>query len=222
VGRWAALLCIIAGTALGQTAATVFDPALERLVQQGGRELDRGRPPLVGPDGRRVASCRALLGAPQRAALVAAVREQRVFAEYQICFALEALQTARPARDAGEAASAPAEALRDQLDLRSFPSSLAPRLPAGRDPVSIARLGAPTATPSRFTVAVEDPAWTFELSVVAAADFDGDGTEDWLVRLTDRAREGSYDGSCFLVVHHVRRPGPLEAACLDARSSGWP
>jgi hypothetical protein len=155
-----------------------------------------------------------LLDLPDRTAAVESVRENRIFQEYQTCFALEVLRLAREPADRPTIDDRPpAATLRERLDLRSFPNSLRPRLRAKAGATTLAQAGLVTTTSSPFTVTVSDPQWTFRLTALAAADFDADGCEDWLVRLVDRAKAGSYVGSCILVVHKVRDPGLLTANC---------
>ena len=110
---------------------------------------------------------------------------------------------------------APARAVAERLDLGSFASAFGPRVaPCGT--TTPAQLGLSPRLVSDHALALGDRGWTVRLDVLAAADFDGDGDEDWLARLVERAPPpATYAATTYLIL--AAGPGGLiRGTGLDA------
>ena len=101
--------------------------------------------------------------------------------------------------------------LATQLDLRTVPSSLGPQL--SDDKFTLHLLSRATQT-SAAAAWLEDDASSVRLEIVAQADVNGDGKDDWIVWLVDEARDGNYRGYVTLVVLDCTRSGALAASVL--------
>jgi hypothetical protein len=103
------------------------------------------------------------------------------------------------------------EALATRLDLRSFASSLGPRLEEDR--YTLTRLFDPSQLDIKpHGVAVGTSDWSYVLRVVLVGDLDRDGSVDWIVWLDDEARQGSYRAYQTLVIRGASVAGPLQAS----------
>ena len=193
-----------------------FDPSFEAALSDPEAVLSRERVPIAVAGGATIHDCRGLA---EHASELAALREDRRFTDYAICFAVEAIAHAQPpARGvAGEAANNPATTLRARLDLASFASSLRPRLPRGKAPLTPAQSGLKFITPTRRSLSLADPDWVFRIDVLAAADFDHRGGTQWMAHIADRAKQGSYFAAGYLIIDGVDAAGVMRARWLDGR-----
>ena len=194
--------CATGGPArVGAKSVDILADELRTAAANPRATLTAARTPLKFASGVVVTSCRDYLAQRRaHAVLDEGVANRMVASEYVLCDSVAALQGAALASADGDLAAKRGEVLASRLDLTSFPSSLGPRLDA--DHRVLRALGTPVRTTA--TEAVMDTAdWTFRLRVVAVADFDHDGKTDWLVWLTDEARDGNYRDYRALVVPDV-------------------
>ena len=167
------------------------------------------RPELQLNDGSSVQNCRDYLDLDSGVDVSESVENITRSADYRICDTLRALKSADPVSQPYRSNVAAGEVLRNRLDLRSFRSSLGPASSRYHTFAQIEE-----ELPVRVegdSVILESDDWYLHLEVVARADVNGDGNEDWLVWLTDEARSGNYRGYDVLVIDHVAREGLLEA-----------
>jgi hypothetical protein len=177
--------------------ARYFDSAFENRVKNES-EFDRQRPLLEASSGRTITSCRDLLALSAQEIIAEAWSEQRIFADYQICFALEALANAGPPSPTMTDDSAPAALLRRRLDLGSFANSL--RISVPKRPLYFADLGQPLHLVGDRTLLIDSADWLFQIDVLAAADFDRSGHIQWLAHLLDRGKRTSYFDDAYLII----------------------
>lgn len=207
------MLCVQAQA--GQAQVRFFD---DGFAQNLSTVETAPRPPLA-VDGGTVRDCRQFADAWRRGAIPEEARETRPYASYAICSAAEALRAAKPATGrplvpAGVAAQVPAQAVAERLDLGSFASSFGPRV-ARCGTTTAAQLGVVPTVLSDHALDLGEGGWTRRLDVLAAADFDGDGQEDWLARLVDRAAPpASYDSTRYLILS-AGPDGLIRGADLD-------
>lgn len=194
-----------------------FDPGFKAVAEDPERLLKIQRTPIeVGA--KQISTCGDFLENKE----MQNREEDRRLADYQICFAVEALRRAKqPTRSISECYKAPesckaAEIIENRLDLRSFPNSLGPRLPTRREPVSLRRLDLPLQTPSPHQLVWEDADWLFRINALAAADFDGSGEEKWLAGLVDRSKTAGYFEAAFLLIAGAGSGGWMTAKVLGA------
>ena len=91
--------------------------------------------------------------------------------------------------------------LANKLDLRSFPSSLGPRMDDKSHTIkSIA--GNDLAVKANSMI-YETPDWNFKLELVATADINANKKEDWILWVTDESKSGNYRSYQTLVLYDV-------------------
>lgn len=128
------------------------------------------------------------------------------FQEYLVCDSVPLLMRTGESAVRDRTLHTYGAALLHRLDLRSFPSSLKQRI---EDEQIVLNRLAPDATRAEGNyVILEDENWLFEIEIVAEADMDGDGEPDWLLWLTDSAKQGNYRSYQVLLV-----PSPFREGC---------
>lgn len=183
----------------GFLVGSTWHDALARRKQT----FERKRPDLTWRDGGRVDNCRNYLrGVAHGRKLAATTRNHVVASHYLVCAVLAMLGPSVRLSQ-GEAGAARIAAfgqrLAEDLDLRSFPSSLGPRLTAEKH--TLATLFPKHLEVKGPRVVVDTPIWHRSLDVLAVADVDHDGVADWLVRYVDESKAGTYRQYDILIVH---------------------
>jgi hypothetical protein len=186
----------------------IFDRELAGAFHDYDQVMVRPRTPISFESGRTAGNCTEYLAERTRGEISAAVSNRIVKSEYCVCDVLDLLRRAQPARAARRPPSLYAQEIVERLDLRSFLSSLRPRMEDDEHPV-MRTLEILSPRTDRFTVISDTEDWYYSFEVVARADFMNDGSEDWLVLFTDQAKEGNYRDYSVLVVKDVARPGLL-------------
>lgn len=100
----------------------------------------------------------------------------------------------------------------DELDLSSFASSLGPRLDDNKS--TLAAFSFSNVTESADKVSITDEGWTYEFVLLGRGDFNGDGSEDLLVRFLDQSGDASYFSLQTLVLVKTNKNAGVSA--LDA------
>ncbi|WP_328184926.1 hypothetical protein [Marinobacter sp. OP 3.4] len=204
------LLLVSACSASGTDTGGDDFGAFTRELNNYDEVMTESRPSLQFSDGATAHSCREYLELRRKADVLEGVENRSHLADYRVCDTLQALKSAAPVQQPYRPDVPAGEVLRNRLDLRSFRSSLGPASShyhtlaeiSGELPVQV----------DDNTVTLESDDWYIQLEVVARADVDNDGHEDWLIWLTDEAREGNYRGYDSLVIHNVAGNGLLEAS----------
>ena len=140
------------------------------------------------------------------------VTNQQVKSEYLICDVLGSvandmrMEPIAPGKGFGEA-------LASRLDLRSFPSSLGPRVDDEHYTLNHL-IDARQLKTEPWGLTVSSPSWSYVLRVVLVGDIDRSGAVDWVIWLTDEALDGNYRGYDTLLVRDVAIDGLLQAQPL--------
>lgn len=206
----AIFLCLLAACRHAPPSTGQGPGAPRGTNEEPGEEWTRARTPVTFAGGEVATNCATYLPLACRSAVREEIRQRQIASEYVSCLQLVA-------RDRGGAALAEVptadrgRALATRLDLRSFPSSLGPRL--SEDKHTLTTLAeAPQVGPASAALSTSD--WNFVLTARDALDLDRDGREDWLVSLTDEGLPTTYRDYELLVVRNVTAPGPLKAEPL--------
>ncbi len=209
-----------AGRAAAMSDVRFFDQQFRSFVSDPDRILTEPRIPIEIPNVGSVRSCGGLLENNRLAREAAGATEDRRFAAYQICYAVAALRRARtPTKEVSQCymepdACVPAAIIRERLDLRSFPNSFSGQAADRNEPTYFASLGQETRVVSRFSLVAEVPDWIFQIDALATADFDGQGDEQWLVHIIDRATVAGYFSTGYLILNGIGGSGPVTGRWL--------
>ena len=135
---------------------------------------------------------------------------QLVKSEYQICDVLAQLD--KSAKLEPLSATNYGAALASRLDLRTFRSSLRPRMDEDDDTLS--SLFGGEVRIEREAAVVENQDRFFSLTVVVVGDFDQSGVTDWLVWVSDEIPAGTFRAYQTLLIKDVPPDGLLRAESL--------
>lgn len=188
--------------------AVLVDPDLLPLVSARAATWRAPRTPLAFADGE--ASNCAEYARLRDTGMTEGVNNQLVRSEYLICDVLGRLAPSvavEPLAGDGQLG----EALARRLDLRSFPSSLGPRLDAERHTLAALFEARDLKIEAHRVEVASDAEGTYSLEVVLVGDLDQSGVADWLVWFSDEAAGGNYRAYATLLVTDVAREGALQA-----------
>lgn len=167
------------------------------------------RPPVRFASGATASNCEQYLQAKRTSVLAEDVNNIRQSANYLTCDTLALLQHAKVSLPV--AGQDYGKVLAESLDLRSFPSSLAQMLDDNR--YTLSQLDNPALQLSNEVVSYSTDELNFSLQLMALADADGDGVDDWIVWMSDEAKEGNYADYEVLLIHDPQ-PGKVMTAAL--------
>ena len=200
-----ALLTLSACASTGNIGPTIqiFDEDLRQVFENFDRTMSEPRSPLALRSGGNISTCHDYL---QHSARVDRAEPAQMVAlqEYVVCDSVALLQRALPVPETRIDAGA---AIATRLDFRTFPSSRGPR--TSDDAFSFQTLvDAPLAIETNAAMLDSDE-WYLRIERVAAADFDGNGQEDWLLWVSDDSHVGTYQTFHALLIQNVTATGPL-------------
>ncbi len=212
---------VIALLAVGMSACTavidnhpttqiLFEP-VEQSFFNYSDTLSKERPLLVFESGNSAKNCEQYFSHKHGSKIQEDTDNFRIAQEYVVCDTVNLIRKSKANKvDLGPEGSI-TKVLTDRLDLRSFRSSLYQRTDDNN--FTLASVIETPLVPFDYGIrpALED--WHLEVRVVARLDADGDGREDWLIWLTDKAVSGTYSVMQGFVAYDVwaRKPLGLEA-----------
>ena len=213
VFRGLALIMLSACASTGDATPTVqiFDEDLRHAFENLDRTMTEPRSPLALGAGESISTCRDYL---QHSAGMDRAEPAQMLAlqEYVVCDSVALLQRAQPVPrtriDAGAA-------IATRLDFRTFPSSRGPRT-SDEAFLFQALVDAPLSIEPDAAMLDSDD-WYLRVERVAAADFDGNGQEDWLLWVSDESRVGTYQSFHALLIQDVTATGPLVGSSVPCR-----
>ncbi|KAA8982884.1 hypothetical protein [Halospina sp. K52047b] len=204
-------LAFIAGCSLaGQATETdrIFNAGLQKAFQNHEQTLEKQRPPLRFISGTTVETCREYLAKTETEAVAEGVDNRTVSGEYLVCDSVAALNQGKKTGGIQYSPESYGKQLMARLDLRTFSSSLGPRVTD--EQYTLADLALDAVDHSRFQVVFDSKNWHFALEVVASRDLNGNGRDDWLLWLVDEAKAGNYRDYEVLVAYDVGSSGPIQ------------
>lgn len=136
-----------------------------------------------------VRSCQEFVNNIGISRVVETIQNMHVYADYQQCLVSWLFERGNSATTSFLEDGFSAVIL-DQLDLSSFPSSLGPRLDENKNVLSTFSFANTTETADK--IVINDEGWSYEYTLLARGDFNGDNKEDFVVRFLDQAGDASY------------------------------
>lgn len=205
-------LAFIAGCSMADPVPEmdrIFNADLQKAFQNQEQTLEKQRSPLAFSSGTTVETCREYLAQSDTDALAEGVDNRTVSGEYLVCDSVAALNQSEEAGGIQYSPESYGKQLMARLDLRTFSSSLGPRVTD--EQYTLADLALDAVDHSRFQVVFDSKNWHFALEVVASRDLNGNGRDDWLLWLVDEAKAGNYRDYEVLVAYDVGGSGPIQA-----------
>ncbi|WP_374327211.1 hypothetical protein [Azonexus sp.] len=185
----------------------IFNAGLRQAWANEAQTMAAVRPPLRFANGHTVRDCHGYLTEQARAAVDEAVNNRGLAQAYLVCDALALLDQAKALPPAATQASSYGHELLQRLDLRSFPSSLRPRL---GETFTLAAIGGAVPQVETHAVTLETEDWRYRFEVIADI-VAADGGREWLVWFSDEAKAGNYRGYATLRLPVAAAHGPLVA-----------
>jgi hypothetical protein len=208
LGGWLMIGCI--HTDRSPMGVHVFDAGVRQALERYDGTLSEKRIPVVFASGETATTCVEYLKMAQSGPVAESVNNRIAAQEYCICTSIQTIAAAIP--DTTYLPKSYGRELLRRLDLRSFASSLRPA--ANETRFTLADLAPVPAKADRYTCSFRSADWEFQIEVIAELDYDHDGRADWLVRLTDEARQSTYRDYRILIVSEVAAAGYLKAKAL--------
>ncbi len=134
-----------------------------------------------------------------------------IHSEYLICLSVYLIRCAAKNVAYNYTPSSFGKELFHRLDLRSFPSSLGPRVDREKRTLKALALKGMPFDISQYVVCSDSDEWFLNFEVVANVDINDDGTGDWLIWLTDEAKHGTYRAYWAIVIYSPSPIGSLLA-----------
>ena len=167
------------------------------------------RSPLIFATGQTVNDCSSYLELRSRGKIIEeTVNNMMMAADYIICDSVDVIKHADFSHPVVFSDENRGEILATRLDLRSFLSSLRPKL--DKDQFVLSSLGFPMQT-LESGLTIDTSEWFFRLEVVAIGDFDLDGKTDWLIWMIDESKKGNYRNYQLLMIPSAESSGLLMA-----------
>ena len=188
----------------------IFNAGLRQAWANEAQTMSAVRPPLRFANGRTGRDCHGYLAEQARAPVDEAVNNRGLAQAYLVCDALALLDQAKALGPAAAQATSYGRELLQRLDLRSFPSSLRPRL---GDNFTLAAIGGAVPQVETHAVTLETADWRYRFEVIADI-VAADGRREWLVWFSDEAKAGNYRGYATLRLPVAATSGPLVAHAL--------
>lgn len=195
--------------ACGATISQNIKPAIVSSVvlsatQNSELELAKQRLPLAFFSGKTVDNCQEYFQLKGSSELQDGVNNMIAAQDYVICDTLQALKSA-VTEFTNSGIKERGAALAQRVALDSFSSSAYQKTDDDKTTPQAVFSSLLTVTENALTMDSGD--WFYQLEVVAVADVDKDGHEDWLLWLTDKAKSGNYSIMKAYIIHDVVAPG---------------
>lgn len=207
-----ALCCAVTGGCFASEAPMrslhIFSSVVEDALLNIDNAISAERTPLEFISGDIAVNCTDYFRLRQKYDVVESVNNIRIAQGYILCDTLRILQGAKQRIFADSGISSPGDALANNLLVDSYPSSLYQRTDTNKN--SLRSLLNTSLNVERYAIISDTSDWYYELKIVSVADVDGNGMEDWVIWLTDRAKQGNYNVMSVLVALNVDANEPIQ------------
>ncbi|HRK57962.1 MAG TPA: hypothetical protein PLQ67_10640, partial [Burkholderiaceae bacterium] len=138
-----------------------------------------------------------------------------ILQNYVLCDTLQLLQQAEKKIFTPSSIAAAGEHLARDVKVDSYASSLRQRVTPDQNSLS-ALLGPTLKIEPNAVVLDSSDTWHYELRIVARADVNGDGKEDWLLWWNDRSVGGNYDVTSLWMASNPTAGQPIALSAPNA------
>jgi len=186
-----------------------------------GESLDLPRSKLQFAGGSSVTNCLEYYRLLSEQEIDESIHNQLVKSEYLVCDALKILAEASVVYEGSATGRGIGEKLSTKLDLRSFPSSLF-RISDEEKHTLLALYPKDNLMSDDTATSLETKDWIFRLEVVAIIPLNDNKTPDWVIWVSDEAKQGSYHSYSTLIVYDPAAEESLVATpyLSELRSKG--
>ena len=201
------LACGAAGT--NSKRPSILNAELARAwgdIENASRTL---RPEIRFVSGKTARNCDEYLQQLSTSQVDEGINNRGTQQAYLVCETIALLSGASASAEHPETNTVGA-AILTRLDLTSFNSSLRQLAQTMAKPY-LGTLDSMTVNADAHSVTAESDDWRYHLEIVAVADIDSSGKDDWIVWLSDTARDGNYRDHAVLVIENPPLRGGLRA-----------
>jgi Bacterial toxin homologue of phage lysozyme, C-term len=220
IGWWFVFLIIFAGVAcekgLTQTKTIIYDEKLAAAYKNYDASIAQKRQKLEFESGAGVSNCTEYWRESEKSEIKEEVANMLYSSEYMTCDALKILKkSAGSDKVSSESKSKTnyGQEIYSRLDLKSFPSSLGPRLDDKATFENQKEEMLPKIKPLAVVSNIKD--WNFAVSVIAETDVNNNQKTDLIVWIVDEAKEGNYRSYSTYIIYDVENQGLLKARKLQ-------
>lgn len=164
--------------------------------------LAQPREPVEFVSGKKASDCHDYLTLKKTQNLEEGVNNTLIAQNYLICDTLDQLNKTSKVVVKPITVKSRGELLARYLVVDSYPSSLYQKTDDKHNTLTSLLGDSLVIQPNGVVSDTND--WYYELQVVAIADIDNNGQEDWLIWLTDKAKQGNYNVMSLLIAFNVR------------------
>ncbi|WP_133510493.1 hypothetical protein [Candidatus Thiosymbion oneisti] len=178
----------------------VFNQDLLHMQRNYGESLDLQRSELQFASGSSATNCLEYYRLSSEQEIDESIHNQLVKSEYLVCDALKILAEAAVVHEGSATGRGIGEKLSSKLDLRSFPSSLF-RISDEEKHTLSALYPKNNLVSDDTATLLETKDWIFRLEVVAIVPLNDNKIPDWVIWVSDEAKQGSYRSYSTLIIY---------------------
>ncbi len=177
----------------------VFNSDVAASLKEFNKEFNSNRTELYFASGIKVSNCGAYEKAMMTSKVSEGVNNQLIKSEYLLCDSLILLGN-RPYSVIPYDMKL-SDVLANKLDLRSFPSSLRPRLDDTN--YTLEKIAGNKLVIKDNKVVYETEDWFYGVELIAISDVNSNQKDDWILWFIDESKVGNYRGYQTLVLYDV-------------------
>ncbi len=194
------------------SAVAVTEPYISTIVGSALVDIEntfsKKRSPLLFDSGETAEDCNRYFALMDSSTPAETKDNQLAAQDYVICDTVKALAKVQHADFTGLGISNPGAMLAGRVALDSLPSSVFQQIRDKNSTMSIQLED--YLRVNKYSAIAEADDWYYELTVHAVADLNGDGAEDWLVWLTDKAKNGDHSVKAAYLASSVPENASIE------------
>lgn len=178
---------------------SVFNADVASSLKNFKQSISSKRAEIEFISGVKVNSCDAYLNEVKKSKISEGINNKIAKSEYLLCDVLGVLGN----KSYSVMKSDPnmSNVIANKLDLRSFPSSLGPRIDSKSH--TIKSIAGNDLVVKDNSVIYETPDWNLKFELVATADINVNKKEDWVLWVIDESKSGNYRSYQTLVLYDV-------------------
>jgi len=199
------LLTMLASCAANKQTVSA-SPYLSSVVTSALKDVEltytQKRTPVTFVSGDVADSCQRYFALMENSQVKEGVNNLKAAQNYVICDTVKVVSQAIDSEFVASGVTKPGAMLAEHVALDSFPSSVYQRTDEKNNSLSVMFKDALALT--QYSVLANAKDWHYALTLHAILDVNGDGAEDWVIWLTDKAKSGNYSIMAGFYASNVR------------------